>query len=267
MVELVVSETSMGGRQHPLPIHLVEQGGIVRICAAMIYGGVLCSPAMREAMRERLQCQWASFLASVPSPKRETLPREIVFVTPEENDVSHDHDHHSHQQQLDGDVRVVPDKKRAATAAAVSSAGGKHQQAKKHSSKPPPRDTTIGIQLWAETDTGAMLSGNALQQGKSADAFDLDTLVQESLSSLVLCIRSGACFDEHTADQMLVYMALADGVSTISCCPRTAASSLHIETAMKILSDVTGVVFSMNVNSDTECRVIACAGINSVISK
>jgi hypothetical protein len=45
--------------------------------------------------------------------------------------------------------------------------------------------------------------------------------------------RAGACVDEHTLDQLVIYMALArKGRSVVKGPPRRMISSLHVETAV-----------------------------------
>ncbi len=44
--------------------------------------------------------------------------------------------------------------------------------------------------------------------------------------------RAGACVDEHSLDQLVIYMALARGRSAVKGPPRAMVSSLHVETAV-----------------------------------
>jgi RNA 3'-terminal phosphate cyclase (ATP) len=94
--------------------------------------------------------------------------------------------------------------------------------------------------------------------------------VRVVVEELVVLHNSKACVDEHTADQLLLYMALAAGKSQIVCAPRGAASSLHIETVMKIVSDMCDVRFEIEAFRTEEgegsapgldCRLISCTGM------
>jgi RNA 3'-terminal phosphate cyclase len=98
----------------------------------------------------------------------------------------------------------------------------------------------------------------------------LTEAVRVVVEELVVLHNSKACLDEHTADQLLLYMALAAGKSQIICAPRGAASSLHIETVMKIVSDMCGVRFGIEDVRTVEgegcatglnCRLISCTGM------
>jgi RNA 3'-terminal phosphate cyclase (ATP) len=82
--------------------------------------------------------------------------------------------------------------------------------------------------------------------------------------------KSNACVDEHTCDQLLIYMALASGRSQILCAPVCDKSSLHIETVIKMATDLSGVVFNIEEVEQTvdtpdspsyKCRLVTCEGI------
>ncbi|MEL9990958.1 MAG: RNA 3'-terminal phosphate cyclase [Thermoproteus sp.] len=66
-----------------------------------------------------------------------------------------------------------------------------------------------GIVLWAETDAGLVLGADALgERGKPAEAVG-----REAAKKLLREISSGGALDSHMGDMIMVYMALADGVS------------------------------------------------------
>lgn len=166
---------------------------------------------------------------------------------------------------------------------------------------------TAGVLLWFTTDTNCILSSNVmLQYNKdmtedgSVDPFlknissckisssstreasdnegvDMNNLsaqlgetVRVVVEELVFLYNSKACVDEHTADQLLLYMAFAAGKSQIVCAPRCAASSLHIETVIKLISDLCGVQFKIedlnviegqDISTGLNCRLISCSGM------
>lgn len=47
-------------------------------------------------------------------------------------------------------------------------------------------------------------------------------------------VDAGACVDEHTFDQLVVYMAMAKGRSRVLGPPKSHLTSLHLETAVRI---------------------------------
>ncbi len=74
-------------------------------------------------------------------------------------------------------------------------------------------------------------------------------------------VSTGCCVDEHTADQLLLYMAHAQGQSRVKCAPEGASSSLHIATCVQIISDMTDVSFDISSADETDgCRIITCSG-------
>jgi RNA 3'-phosphate cyclase len=160
---------------------------------------------------------------------------------------------------------------------------------------------TTGAIVWFVTDTGCHLSSNfTLQYRKdtsdpnSSDcptsameisssstrthpkvdaAHDTDLAyfetegVRVAVDELLFLHQSKACVDEHTADQLLIYMALAGGESQITCAPRCENSSLHIETVMRVVSDLGCAHFKMIVEDGghpaalSGCRRIICSGM------
>jgi len=93
---------------------------------------------------------------------------------------------------------------------------------------------------------GAVLGASALgQRGKRAEQVGT-----ECARALIRQMRSGACLDEHMADQILPYMALAkaDGVVSV------AAVTDHCRTNMWVIEQFLPVLFEV----DEERRTITC---------
>lgn len=47
-------------------------------------------------------------------------------------------------------------------------------------------------------------------------------------------VAAGACVDEHTLDQLVIYMALAQNHSVVKGPARAMISSLHVQTAVEM---------------------------------
>jgi RNA 3'-phosphate cyclase len=160
---------------------------------------------------------------------------------------------------------------------------------------------TTGAIVWFVTDTGCHLSSNFILQYRkdTSDPASLDCLtsameisssstrthpkvdaahdtdlayyevegVRVAVDELLFLHQSRACVDEHTADQLLIYMALASGESQITCAPRCENSSLHIETVMRVVSDLGCAHFKMVIEDGghpaalSGCRRIICSGM------
>ena len=68
-----------------------------------------------------------------------------------------------------------------------------------------------GIVLWAETDTGCVLGGSGLgSKGVGAASVGVD-----AADELIKAIRGGGCVDEYLQDQIIIFLALAKGRSTV----------------------------------------------------
>lgn len=139
---------------------------------------------------------------------------------------------------------------------ALNVASGRHEKRSRG-------DTSLGIIVVVTTSTGCILSSDVLLSGRQNCVFArhaVDDCVREVFATLQLHLTTGTCCDEHMADQLLVFMALADGISRIRVAPKTEKSSLHIETAIEILSSLCGASFSVTQDSQG-CRLIECNGV------
>jgi len=68
-----------------------------------------------------------------------------------------------------------------------------------------------GIVLWAVTDTGCVLGGSGLGS-KGTDAATVGRVAAEGL---IKAIKGGGCVDEYLQDQIVIFLALAKGRSTV----------------------------------------------------
>lgn len=83
-----------------------------------------------------------------------------------------------------------------------------------------------GIVLWAETTTGCILGANSLGEiGKPAEKVG-----EEAAIKLLEEINSGGTVDSHAADQLIVYMILAEGRSII----KTGNLTMHTLTCIEL---------------------------------
>ena len=163
---------------------------------------------------------------------------------------------------------------------------------------------TSGILLWFTTETGCILSSNVMLQYKKDRKDEIGSVLHQPISSpsisssstrsrspilkeyennLLMQMQesvdiavqeinflddSRSCVDEHTADQLLIYMALNPGISKILCAPRCDLSSLHIETVIKMSTDLSQAQFlieevdCVGSSSSGKCRLITCSGLS-----
>uniref|UniRef100_A0A8C0XAG2 RNA 3'-terminal phosphate cyclase n=1 Tax=Castor canadensis TaxID=51338 RepID=A0A8C0XAG2_CASCN len=81
-----------------------------------------------------------------------------------------------------------------------------------------------GIIIIAETSTGCLFAGSSLgKRGVSADKVGI-----EAAEMLLANLRHGGTVDEYLQDQLIIFMALANGVSRI----KTGPVTLHTQTAI-----------------------------------
>ncbi|XP_069794106.1 RNA 3'-terminal phosphate cyclase [Narcine bancroftii] len=114
-----------------------------------------------------------------------------------------------------------------------------------------------GIIIFAETSTGCVLAGSALgKRGVSADRVG-----SEAAEMLLINLRHGGCVDQYLQDQIIIFMALASGVSRV----RTGPLTLHSQTAIHFAEMLTKAKFTVNKINDQESGsercIIECEGI------
>ncbi|KAM4629777.1 RNA 3'-terminal phosphate cyclase [Polymixia lowei] len=94
-----------------------------------------------------------------------------------------------------------------------------------------------GIIIIAESSTGCLFAGSALgKKGVYADKVGI-----EAAEMLLRNIRHNGCVDEFLQDQLIIFMALANGTSRI----RTGAVTLHTQTAIHVAEQLTQAKFTI----------------------
>lgn len=101
----------------------------------------------------------------------------------------------------------------------------------------PSSGSASGIILVAFTTTGLRLGGSALGSKKKSPS----SVGMEAADELLSTLENGGCVDEHLQDQLILYMALAQGTSMIS----TGSLTLHTRTAMWLAEQLCGVTFEV----------------------
>lgn len=109
-----------------------------------------------------------------------------------------------------------------------------------------------GIVLTAALSSGSILGTDELGKiGKPAEEVG-----RVAADNLIDMIQKGAPVDEHLADQLLVYMALAKGRSKIC----VAKISTHIESCIYVCEKFLGPIFTVT-NKEGCVVTISCDGV------
>lgn len=103
------------------------------------------------------------------------------------------------------------------------------------------------------TDTGCILGGSAI--GNSVKDSPV-RLGKYAAKEFLRTWETSACVDEYLQDQLIIFMALADGKSKIRAGPLT----LHTTTAILITSLFLGDIFNVEEQTDGSF-IIECDGI------
>ncbi|XP_068620478.1 RNA 3'-terminal phosphate cyclase [Battus philenor] len=117
------------------------------------------------------------------------------------------------------------------------------------------RDNCSGIILTAETSSGCVMGTDALG-GRGTTAYTVGEMVAKGLEDF---IRVGACVDLHAQDQMIIYMALAKGKSSVKC----GYITTHTRTAIYIATLLTKVEFTIREEGE-HLNIIECTGLGLV---
>ncbi|CAG8617050.1 3471_t:CDS:10 [Funneliformis mosseae] len=127
------------------------------------------------------------------------------------------------------------------------------------------------ILLWAETSSGCLISGHALSDKKRSP----EEIGRRAAEELIRNIKHGGCVDEYLQDQLIMFMALAEGKSNLVSGPITS----HTRAAIHFVEVMSGVKFCIkkldsfesNVQGDKSedgnLYLIECEGIGLKISK
>ena len=113
-------------------------------------------------------------------------------------------------------------------------------------------DPGCGIVLFAKSKEGAIVGADSLGElGKPAEKVGMEA-AEELLRQLV----AEAPVDRHLADQLIVYMSLANGRSTI----RTSELTLHALTCIHLSEKLVGARFKVE-GEEGRLSTITCEGI------
>ncbi|KAH9951486.1 RNA 3'-terminal phosphate cyclase domain-containing protein [Amylocystis lapponica] len=113
-----------------------------------------------------------------------------------------------------------------------------------------------GIVLWAETAGGCVLGGSAVGSKKLKP----EAVAEEAVKELTTNLAHGGCVDEYLQDQIIIFIALAQGRSTIKTGPLT----LHTKTAIWVAEQLTGAKFFVDENSEA-ATTIQCDGVGYTV--
>ncbi|KAH8306826.1 hypothetical protein KR018_004277 [Drosophila ironensis] len=117
------------------------------------------------------------------------------------------------------------------------------------------RDNGGGIILTAHTSTGCVLGAATLGEKK----IDGHVLGSDASCQLAECVRKENCVDVNMQDQLIIYMALAGGRSSM----RTGPLTKHTRTAIHVAEKMTGVKFEVDIHISGQ-TVVSCTGLGYI---
>uniref|UniRef100_A0A673IWD3 RNA 3'-terminal phosphate cyclase n=1 Tax=Sinocyclocheilus rhinocerous TaxID=307959 RepID=A0A673IWD3_9TELE len=116
-----------------------------------------------------------------------------------------------------------------------------------------------GIIIIAESSTGCIFAGSSLgKKGVYADKVGI-----EAAEMLLRNIRHNGCVDDFLQDQLIMFMALANGTSRM----RTGPVTLHTQTAIHVAEQLTDAKFVIRKSEDEHANndtyIIECQGVGA----
>ena len=120
-------------------------------------------------------------------------------------------------------------------------------------------NSSLGVQISAYTTTNKILSANHLECSRDnfKDSPIISNIVDSVLGKLSHLVQSGACVDEYTADQLIVFMAFLPYTSRLLVEPSTEHSSLHLQTSIEMIKKMSDAEFIVE-SAENGCRLVVC---------
>eukprot|EP01083_Nonionella_stella_P294153 1000203_1 len=112
------------------------------------------------------------------------------------------------------------------------------------------RSNGLAVILYAETSTGCRLAGSQICERKMSP----EQCGEMAANDLLANIQHGGCVDEHLSDQIIIYMALAEGRSTVRCGPLSS----HTRTAIHFAEKITDFVGKQKGQNGARFNVSKC---------
>jgi hypothetical protein len=224
------------------PISLVRQGRVMHV-KAVIWGtgflgeeGDMVKARLKEELRVLLKRELAPYIsADTPVTVWEDPVSVDCTMENENENVEHHGDaHHGDAISGSGTGKATSSDKHSSGKQPFKGRGGGRDSRGKgrgYSDQRKPKYSMLGCQLWCETDTGSIPCANGSAEvggsnrDKMAGCIDPASLAGQVVARLAGQLSSGACVDEHTADQLLVFMAAA--AAPLDTATTGAAEVLH----------------------------------------
>lgn len=136
----------------------------------------------------------------------------------------------------------------AAAVAAKRHPFARRGRQKQQKNKEVPDKPVVSVMALLETSTGGLISVDRTGRDTA------DFMASKIAATLAHYVVQGVCVDEHLADNAIVYMALAGGVSRLRVPCKADRSSHHLETALDMVALLTGATWSLH-EEDTSAVV------------
>ena len=109
------------------------------------------------------------------------------------------------------------------------------------------------ISIKVETSTGCILGGGAIGSPKKSP----QEVGKQAAKQVISALQRGACVDDFMQDQIIIFMALAEGQSRVVTGPLT----MHTKTAIHMTQTLTGTEFIVSENPNGNFTICCNQGL------
>lgn len=120
------------------------------------------------------------------------------------------------------------------------------------------KHSQLHIFLYAETDTGCVFHGSGSIYNDKSSSGDMskriESGVEHCVDEYIYLSESGICVGENLQDQLIIFMALAKGISKMFTCEL----SLHTQTAIYFAEMFTAARYTTEPINDSTNVILTC---------
>ncbi|CEO98013.1 RNA 3'-terminal-phosphate cyclase (ATP) [Plasmodiophora brassicae] len=115
--------------------------------------------------------------------------------------------------------------------------------------------SVVGVLAVAHTSEGCLICGSSLREDKKMAPRAVAEAARQAVAELKTMLSTDACVDDYLQDQLILFMALAEGTSSLRCRELT----MHTRTGIFVCEKLTSARF--RVIPDGSDFIIECDGI------
>mmetsp|Transcript_14001 Transcript_14001/g.16683 ORF Transcript_14001/g.16683 Transcript_14001/m.16683 type:complete len:460 (+) Transcript_14001:30-1409(+) len=219
------------------PIQLIEQGEVIKIVGNIVFTSGFNENIINEFM-EILQMK-LNKMFSVP------LNNASIILNLNADMINHSNTSNDNQVAASSSTPTITDKNNSSDPQIIEDTKNQKGNLSKKSFKKNKKKQlgNVSVQLALHTSTECILSCNYLRTQSKIDNSWISKYIDKLLNDISFLLMNKICVDEHTADQLIIWMSLAKGTSKIITPKQSQQTSQHLETVIHFAKELTGAMF------------------------